>query len=179
MWEYFFHKKVSAFCRKLELFIRRPNTCKPNISGWKYWFGVLLPHLSGGWQFGASFPRSLWGGPQPPHLYCLTRLSSSRDRGSSSQMAVARDSNAACEAEFGCELISPSAPPARPGPERKYARAVGMRRGLGLKTSPGIGLSRTPILVQHHREQRCLQAPRSTICMAREVFLTGIFQMEP
>lgn len=60
----FFPKKLSAFCRKLELFIRKPNTCKPNISGWKYWFGVLLLHLSGGWQFGASFPHSLWGGSQ-------------------------------------------------------------------------------------------------------------------
>lgn len=61
-------KKVSTFCRKLELFIRKPNTCKPNISGWEYWFGVLLPHLLGGWQFGASLPCCLWGGLQPPHL---------------------------------------------------------------------------------------------------------------
>lgn len=30
-----------------------------------------------------------------------------------------------------------------------------------------------------HREQWCLQAPNFTICMAKEVFLTGSFQMEP
>lgn len=90
-------------------------------------------------------------------------------------MAAAHDSNAACEAEFGCELIS-SPTSASLGP---YCKQAGMLRDPELNMSSRISLSRMLILIQRHREQRCLQAPTYAICMAREVFLTGSFHIEP
>lgn len=147
MWEYFFQKKVSAFCRKSGLFIRKPNTCKPNISGWKYQCGVLLLHLLGGWQFGASFPCSLLPDSQVPHLCCFTGLHSSRDRSLCGQMA---------EGESGCELISPSSPRAR---LRAHAQAGWGSMDARASQDSRIRWRRILIPMEHHRKQRCPEAP--------------------
>lgn len=120
-------KKVSAFCRKLELFIRQPN----HLQAKYFWLNVSI--LSGGWEFGASFPCSLWG-TRKCHIFSVSC-------GWARVVTGAHmNTSAACGTEFGCELISPSTPSARP---RICLQASlghwGCSRTLGWKKAPTSG----------------------------------------
>lgn len=127
---------------------------------------MLLPDLSGGWQLGASSPGSLWVSSQLPPPHCLPWEGTGASAAVAAMLPVRHNS--------GDSWFLP--PLLLQGQGLSTGR---MLQELRLKSRSRMGLSRRLVVIQRHREQPCLQVSTPTICVAREVFMTGSLQTEP